>query len=178
MITKLTQERAIAAMVRVNHAGEYGALGIYKGQLKRPSCAHKEIQEMYDQEVLHFEYFDQEIRRRKIRPTLLMPLWKAGSRTLGAMSARMGVEGMMACTEAVERVIVRHYNAQLESMEDMYPQDDELKEAVARFRDDELRHHDDAGQYTKSVGSFSPIRVFGRLVEVVCAGAISLSQKI
>jgi len=131
----------IAAMIRVNHAGEYGARRIYEGQLAtiRDRKARETIREMHQQEQVHLDYFQSALRERRVRPTLLTPLWHVGGFVLGAATAAMGKEAAMACTVAVESVIDAHYReqeAQLGSAEAA------LKDKIAQFRAEEAEHHD------------------------------------
>lgn len=132
---------AVSDAIRVNHAGEYGARRIYEGQLavlKGKKSAAK-IREMHEQELEHLQTFDNLIRERKVRPSALMPLWHVGGFALGAVTALMGEKAAMACTVAVESVIGEHYSEQLESLPE---KEEELKDTVRRFRDDEQAHHD------------------------------------
>lgn len=130
-------------MVRVNHAGEYGAKRIYQGQLAFTKDLHTRamIQHMADQEAEHLAYFEDQIRQRGVRPSILQPLWHIGGFALGAATACMGKEAAMACTVAVESVIDEHYSEQ----EDLLEGDDgeqELKSTISRFRAEEMEHHD------------------------------------
>ena len=129
----------IARMIRVNHAGEYGAKRIYQGQLailKGRPC-EKIISHMAEQEQEHLDYFDKEIVDNKVRPTALMPLWHVTGFMLGAASAMLGEKSAMACTVAVEEVIDEHYSKQLDVLEE-----GELKSKIEKFRADELEHRD------------------------------------
>ncbi len=137
----LSQEQTLHRMIRVNHAGEYGAKQIYRGQLavlgKRP-CAPV-LQHMADQEEEHLRVFSQMIGQRQVRPTALLPLWHGLGFALGAGTALMGEKAAMACTVAVEEVIDAHYAGQLEALPEG---EGELKETIARFREEELEHRD------------------------------------
>lgn len=132
-----------AAMVRVDHAGEYGAARIYAGQLavlgNRPVA--KTIRQMADQEQRHLERFDTLVAERRVRPTVLSPLWHAAGWMLGAGTALLGERAAMACTVAVEEVIDAHYAQQADQLGDRDP---ELKSVVEDFRQDELEHRDTA----------------------------------
>src|ERR1700722_3820126 len=109
----------IDSMIRVDHAGEYGAKRIYEGQLavlgKNPKLK-KLIEHMAAQEQVHLDFFEKEIAARQVRPTALHPLWHVTGYALGALTARMGAEAAMACTVAVEEVISAHYADQLETL--------------------------------------------------------------
>lgn len=129
----------VAAMIRVDHAGEYGAVRIYEGQLAMTGRgpAGDEIRRMAEQEQRHLAAFDDLVRARHVRPTLLQPLWHAAGFVLGAATALLGERAAMACTVAVEEVIDAHYRAQTERLADRDP---ELAAMIAEFREDELRH--------------------------------------
>ena len=105
------QEAEIAQMIRVNHAGEYGAQRIYKGQIAvlgdDPECGPL-LRHMAEQEDVHLEYFDTSLQSRKVRPTVFQPLWHVGGYALGYVTAKMGKRAAMACTVAVEDVISTH----------------------------------------------------------------------
>ena len=136
-------EKLIERIVRVDHAGEYGAVRIYQGQLavlgKSPSG--EVIREMADKEREHLEKFDRLIGARRVRPTALMPLWHVAGFALGAATAMMGERAAMACTAAVEEVIDEHYAGQAAALGD---DEGELRETIERFRADELEHRDTA----------------------------------
>ncbi len=127
-------------MLRVNHAGEYGARRIYAGQLAvlKDEPEASVIRHMAQQEDRHFEAFDAMMRERRVRPTVFLPLWHAAGYALGAATALLGKEAAMACTVAVEEVIDEHYASQEHRLAAM--DDDELAGAVTRFRLEELEH--------------------------------------
>ena len=128
-------------MIRVDHAGEYGAVRIYEGQLAvlGKSAAAGVIREMADQERRHLERFEKLVRERRVRPTALSPLWHVAGYALGAASALLGERAAMACTVAVEEVIDEHYRQQAESLgDDQAP----LRQTIEDFRADELAHRD------------------------------------
>ncbi len=130
---------SVAAMIRVDHAGEYGATRIYDGQLAvmRPGPARAAIAEMAEQEARHLAAFDALIGERRVRPTALQPLWQIAGFALGAATALLGERAAMACTVAVEEVIDEHYQAQADRLGDGDPA---LKRQILEFRDDELAH--------------------------------------
>jgi len=135
----------VARMIRVDHAGEYGAARIYDGQLAvlgRTRSAPV-IRHMAAQEKRHLEAFDRIVVERRVRPTALSPVWHAAGFALGAASALLGARGAMACTAAVESVIDEHYARQMETLGD---DEAELRATIADFRDDEIAHHDTAIQ--------------------------------
>lgn len=138
----LPRDGDIDSMIRVNHAGEYGAKRIYAGQLavlgKDPEL-RKLIEHMAEQEQEHLDYFEKQIVSRRIRPTALQPLWHVAGFALGALTARMGAKAAMACTVAVEDVISEHYGQQLEALRHR-PQEKKLMEAIAKFKAEEEEH--------------------------------------
>jgi len=138
-----TREELLARMIRVDHAGEYGARRIYDGQLAvlGRSPAGASIRRMAAQEQRHLEVFDRLVVGRRVRPTLLSPLWHVAGFALGAGSAILGESAAMACTEAVEEVIDEHYGRQLAALGGEEP---ELKATIAEFRADEIEHRDTA----------------------------------
>jgi len=135
----------IQRMIRVNHAGEYGAKRIYQGQIavlgKTDSELAKTLQHMADQEQEHLEYFEKEIVKRKVRPTVLQPLWHVAGYALGMITAKMGVKAAMACTVAVETVISDHYAEQIAQL-DQNDAEQDLKKNIAKFKAEEEEHHD------------------------------------
>ena len=136
-----SDEDRLARMIRVDHAGEYGAARIYDGQLAvlGKTEVGPVIREMADQEKAHLETFDRLVIEKRVRPTALAPLWHVAGFALGAASAIAGPRTAMACTVAVEEVIDEHYQRQLEALDEQEP---ELAETVAKFRADEITHRD------------------------------------
>ena len=136
-----TREALIARMLRVDHAGEYGARRIYEGQLavlgRGPSAAA--IRHMHDQEVRHLAAFEDMIAAGQVRPTALQPLWHLAGFALGATTALMGEKAAMACTVAVEEVIDAHYSRQIDALGD---DEAALKARLEEFRAEELEHRD------------------------------------
>ncbi|MBI1214800.1 MAG: demethoxyubiquinone hydroxylase family protein [Alphaproteobacteria bacterium] len=134
----------IASMIRVNHAGEYGAKRIYEGQLAvlgDDPKLKKILQHMKDQELVHLDYFEKEIVKRGVRPTALHPLWHLAGYVLGAATAKLGPEAAMACTVAVEDVISDHYQEQLDAL-DGEGAEKPLRNAIAKFKAEEEEHLD------------------------------------
>ena len=131
----------IGAIIRVDHAGEYGAVRIYDGQLAvlGRGRVRDEIRHMAAQEKHHLAAFDELVRRRGVRPTALQPLWHVAGFALGAATALLGERAAMACTVAVEEVIDEHYREQVERLGEAEPA---LKSRLEEFRADELRHRD------------------------------------
>jgi ubiquinone biosynthesis monooxygenase Coq7 len=133
----------IERMIRVDYAGEYGAVRIYDGQLAvmRHGRARDEIRRMAEQEARHLATFNELVRARQVRPTLLQPLWHMAGYALGVATALLGEQAAMACTVAVEEVIDEHYRGQAERLGDADPA---LKQTILAFRDEELAHRERA----------------------------------
>jgi ubiquinone biosynthesis monooxygenase Coq7 len=129
----------IARMLRVDHAGEYGATRIYEGQLAVLGGGRTAgvIRQMAEAEKRHLARFETLLRGRRVRPTLLHPLWSVAGYALGAATALLGERAAMACTVAVEEVIDEHYREQAERLAE---EDPELRETILSFRDDEIAH--------------------------------------
>ncbi|MDP6603439.1 MAG: demethoxyubiquinone hydroxylase family protein [Rhodospirillales bacterium] len=136
-------EELIARIIRVDHAGEYGAVRIYAGQLRvlgeTPSA--RPVREMAEAEAQHLETFERLVVERRVRPTALMPIWTLAGFALGAATAALGPRATMACAVAVEEVIDEHYTRQIERLGDDEPA---LARTLRKFRADE-REHRDAG---------------------------------
>ena len=139
----LTRQQLIERIIRVDHAGEYGAVRIYQGQLAvlGKSASGDTIRHMTEQEKEHLEAFEKLIFERRVRPTLLTPLWHAAGFALGAGTALLGEKAAMACTQAVEEVIDEHYAGQAEQLGD---DEKELRATIEKFRQDEVEHRDTA----------------------------------
>lgn len=159
--SELSHEEKIARMIRVNHAGEYGAKRIYAGQLvvlgKSP-CGDI-LRHMAQQEQEHLDKFSDMMVKRRVRPTALMPLWHVAGFALGAATALLGEKAAMACTVAVESVIDEHYAAQEVELGD---DEQELKQVVSKFRMEEQEHHDTA---LANGAEESPL--YGALISVI-----------
>jgi 3-demethoxyubiquinol 3-hydroxylase len=138
-------EREIARIIRVDHAGEYGAKRIYDGQLavlgQRRGGVVKKIRHMAEQEQRHLDAFEKLVLDRRVRPTALSPVWHVAGFALGAATALMGERAAMACTVAVEEVIDEHYQRQIDALGDDEP---ELKKSLEEFRAQEIEHRDTA----------------------------------
>src|ERR1700743_1018998 len=133
----------IEAMIRVDHAGEYGAVRIYEGQLavlkhrKGAAASVETIAHMAEQEQRHLQTFDRLVTERRVRPTALEPVWRIAGFALGAATAAMGEKAAFACTAAVEEAIDEHYAAQIEALDG---KDESLKSTVTDFRAEEAQH--------------------------------------
>lgn len=128
-------------MIRVNHAGEYGAQRIYEGQLAvlgNHECAPR-LRHMAEQEQEHLKRFEELMVERRARPSALLPFWHVAGYALGAGTALMGKRAAMACTVAVEEVIAGHYQSQIDTLGD---DEADVKETIRQFREEELEHHD------------------------------------
>jgi ubiquinone biosynthesis monooxygenase Coq7 len=164
-----------AAMIRVDHAGEYGAVRIYEGQLavlgKRASA--DTIRHMAEQEQRHLKAFDALVVGRRVRPTALEPLWRVAGFGLGAATALLGEKAAFACTAAVEEAIDEHYAAQLETLGDSDP---ELTKIVTDFRADEAAHRKTALEHgAEQAPGYGLLRA---AIKTGCKVAIKLSEKI
>lgn len=131
----------LGSMLRVNHAGEYGAARIYAGQMAvlKDNSASETIRHMAEQEAHHLAEFNRLIPAYAARPSALIPLWHVAGWALGAGTALLGKQAAMACTVAVETVIAEHYQEQLDTLGEQEP---ELAATIAQFRAEELEHHD------------------------------------
>jgi 3-demethoxyubiquinol 3-hydroxylase len=131
----------LARIARVDHAGEYGAKRIYEGQLAVMGRGRHgdTIRHMAAQELEHLRYFENQLIRRKVRPTALQPFWKVAGWVLGAGTALLGDKAAMACTVAVEEVIDGHYAEQLSRLG---PEEAELAQSIAKFQAEEVEHRD------------------------------------
>jgi ubiquinone biosynthesis monooxygenase Coq7 len=163
-------------MLRVDQAGEFGATRIYAGQLAvlpRNSPAAKLVSRMADQEKRHLKRFDALMSDRRVRPTVLQPVWNVAGFALGAATALMSDKAAMACTEAVETEIDLHYGKQLEDLGD---QDPELAADIEKFRAEEVEHRDTAREAGAALAPAYPLLTFG--IRAACRVAIGLSKRI
>jgi ubiquinone biosynthesis monooxygenase Coq7 len=166
-------------ILRVDHAGELGAVHIYRGQRAVLARApgreriQKQLEEMEAHEAEHLARFDQLLTERGVRPTLLTPVWRAAGFALGAGTALLGERAAHACTEAVETVIGGHYADQVQEIEAREP---ELAAELARFRDEELEHLDTAvaGGAREAPG----YAVLSAVIRAGCRAAIKISEKV
>ena len=171
-----TNRQILEEIIRVDHAGEYGATKIYDGQIAifgKDSKIGKTIQHMADQEQEHIDKFNDLIIEHKVRPTALLPVWNIAGFALGASTALIGEKAAMACTVAVEKVIGEHYQEQLELLEDDHK---ELKKTISKFRDDELEHHDIGIEHDAE--NAPGYRIMTKLIELGCKTAIAISKKV
>ena len=176
---KKSDKKKIEEFIRVDHAGERGAIKIYEGQLLalntfiKDEELKKTIEEMKEHEREHANYFEQEIRRRRIRPTKFLPLWDLLGVGLGFGSTLLGKKAAMLCTASVEEVIDEHYQNQIDQIES---DEKELKEKIIKFREDELHHKDIA--YEKGASKEGVYSIFDKIVKTGSKIAIRVSEKI
>ncbi len=171
-----TDRSILEEIIRVDHAGEYGATRIYDGQIAvfgKNSKIGKTIQHMADQEQEHIQKFENLIVKNRVRPTVLLPIWNLAGYALGVSTAMMGKKAAMACTVAVETVIGNHYGEQLSLLEE---DQKELKKTIKKFQADELEHHDIgiAHEAEKTPG----YKILSKVIELGCKTAIKISKKI
>jgi ubiquinone biosynthesis monooxygenase Coq7 len=164
------------SMLRVDHAGEYGATRIYAGQLavlRGSSRAAHLVTHMASQEAVHLAKFEQLLAERRVRPTLLQPLWHIGGFALGAATALISEKAAMACTDAVETEIDRHYEEQLQELGDSDP---ELSADIRQFQAEELEHRDTAREHGALEAPGYPLMSFA--IRSICKVAIAVSKRI
>ncbi len=165
-----------ASMLRVNQAGEYGATRIYAGQLAvlgRSSPAAHQIARMAAQEERHLARFNRLMADRRVRPTALQPLWSAAGFALGAATALISERAAMACTDAIETEIDRHYGEQLAELGE---EDPELAADIAEFRAEELEHRETAREHGAQEAVAYPL--LSATIRGFCRVAIELSKRI
>ena len=171
-----TDRHILEEIIRVDHAGEYGATRIYEGQIAifgKDSKIGKTIQHMADQEKEHIEKFEELIVSERVRPTALLPLWNIAGYALGAGTAIMGEKAAMACTVAVEKVIGEHYEEQIKLLQE---DQNKLKSTIKKFAADELEHHDIG--IAHDAESTPGYKVLTKIIEIGCKTAIAVSKKI
>jgi ubiquinone biosynthesis monooxygenase Coq7 len=163
------------AMIRVDHAGEYGAVRIYQGQLAvlKTGAAADTIRHMAAQEERHLAAFDTLITARKVRPTALEPVWRVAGFALGAATALMGEKAAFVCTAAVEEVIDEHYAGQVAALEG---RDEALRATVEDFRADEAAHRQTALE--NGAEQAPGYKLLSEAIKAGCRVAIKLSERI
>ena len=176
---KKTDQKILEEILRVDHAGERGAIKIYEGQLlalktfKQDEKLKKQIEEMKEHEKEHYEFFDKEIQQRNIKPTKLLPLWDLLGVSLGFATAMLGKKATMLCTASVEEVISDHYKNQTHKLEE---DEKELKKKIIKFRDDELHHKDIA--YAGGATKDGLYGLLDKVIKISSRIAIKVSEKI
>ena len=169
----------VEEFIRVDHAGERGAVKIYEGQLLalntivKNDSLKKTIEDMKEHEIEHCQFFESEIKKRKIKPTKFLPLWDLLGVGLGFGSTLLGKKAAMLCTASVEEVIDKHYQSQIDQLQD---DEKKLREKIKKFRADELEHKDIAYEHgaTKK-GLYS---VMDKIIKTGSKIAINISEKI
>jgi len=174
-----TNKKTLEEIIRVDHAGERGAIKIYEGQLlalktiKKDDILKNKIEEMKEHEKEHLEYFEKEIQKRKIKPTYLLPLWDVMGVTLGFGTALLGKKATMLCTASVEEVIEEHYQNQLKKLGN---DEIELRKKIEKFKGDEIEHKNiayDSGATTNGIYS-----IMDKIIRTGSRIAITISEKI
>jgi len=172
---ELSLDRQVERMVRVDHAGEYGAQRIYQGQLAVLGRGPKGdiLRHMQAQEQHHLDTFRRLIGERRVRPTALLPLWHLAGYALGAATATLGERAAMACTVAVEEAIDEHYRDQVTALGDAEP---ELRATIEEFRAEELEHRDIG---LENEAELTPgYRVLAGVIKFGCKIAIAVSERV
>ena len=176
---KKTNKNKVEEFIRVDHAGERGAIKIYEGQLLALNTIikndelKKKIEEMQVHEKEHCDYFEKEIKKRKIKPTKFLPLWDLLGVGLGFGSAIIGKKATMLCTASVEEVIDQHYQNQINQLKN---DEKELKKKIVKFRNDELQHKDIA--YEEGATKKGFYSIMDKIIKTGSKIAIGISEKI
>ena len=169
----------VEEFIRVDHAGERGAVKIYEGQLLalntliKNEDLKKTIEEMKVHEIEHCQFFEKEIKKRNIKPTKFLPLWDLLGVGLGFGSTLLGKKAAMLCTASVEEVIDKHY---LDQINQLGPEEKELKKKITKFREDELHHKDIA--YEKGASKKGLYSIMDKIIKTGSKIAINISEKI
>tara|TARA_B100000963_G_scaffold354369_1_gene370769 strand:+ start:2947 stop:3507 length:561 start_codon:yes stop_codon:yes gene_type:complete len=173
-----TDKKTLEEIIRVDHAGERGAIKIYEGQLlalktfKQDEELKRKIEEMKEHEREHYEFFDQEIQKREIKPTKFLPLWDVMGVALGFGTAMLGKKAAMLCTASVEEVIDDHYKNQTYKLKE---DEKELKKKIEKFRQDELDHKDIA--YEEGATKKGLYKILDGVIKTSSRIAIAISEK-
>ncbi len=176
---KKTDKKKIEEFIRVDHAGERGAIKIYEGQLLALNTFVKNdelkrtIEKMKEHEKEHCDYFENEIKKRNIKPTKFLPLWDLMGVGLGFGTTILGKKAAMLCTASVEEVIQEHYADQIKQLE---PDEKKLKNKIIKFRDDEIDHKDIA--YEEGATKKGPYSILDKIIKTGSKFAIRISEKI
>ena len=176
---KKTNKNRVIEFIRVDHAGERGAIKIYEGQLLalntlvKDDDLKKKIEEMKIHEKEHCNYFENEIKKRNIEPTKFLPLWDMLGVGLGFGSTILGKKAAMLCTASVEEVIDEHYLSQIKELQN---DEKKLKEKIVKFREDELHHKNIA--YKEGATKKGMYSILDKIIKTGSKIAISISEKI
>ena len=175
---KKTNNR-VEEFIRVDHAGERGAVKIYEGQLLalntiiKNDDLKKTIEDMKEHELEHCQFFEKEIKKRNIKPTKFLPLWDLLGVSLGFGSTILGKKAAMLCTASVEEVIDKHYKDQINQLG---PEEKELKKKITKFRQDELNHKDIA--YEEGASKKGLYSIMDKIIKTGSKIAIRISEKV
>ena len=175
----IKSKNKVEEFIRVDHAGERGAVKIYEGQLLALNTLVKDenlkkvIEEMKIHEKEHCEFFENEIKKRKIRPTRFLPLWDLLGVGLGFGSTLLGKKAAMLCTASVEEVIDVHYQNQINQLG---TDEKDLKKKIIKFREDELHHKDIA--YEKGASKKGFYSIMDKIIKTGSKLAIRISEKV
>ena len=171
--------KKVQEFIRVDHAGERGAVKIYEGQLLalntivKNDDLKKKIEDMKEHEMEHCQFFESEIKKRDIKPTKFLPLWDLLGVGLGFGSTLLGKKAAMLCTASVEEVIDKHY---LNQINELGPDEEELKKKITKFRQDELDHKDIA--YEEGATKKGLYSIMDKIIKTGSKLAINISEKI
>ena len=170
-----TERDALERIIRVDHAGEYGASRIYAGQLAVLGRGNKGdlLRHMKDQEQVHLDSFGKMIAQRRIRPTALLPIWHVAGFALGAITAVMGEKAAMACTVAVEESIDQHYQDQIARLGD---DEADLRDTIEKFRLEEVEHRDIGLE--NGAEQAPAYRLLSSAIRLGCKVAIAVSERV
>ena len=176
---KKTDQKILEEIIRVDHAGERGAIKIYEGQLlalstiKQDKNLKKIIEEMKEQEKEHLEYFEKEIQKRNMKPTYFLPVWDLMGVSLGFGSALLGKKATLLCTASVEEVIEDHYENQLGKIGE---DEKDLKTKIEKFKEDEVNHKNTA--YESGASRTGIYSIMDKIIRTGSKIAITISEKI
>tara|TARA_R110002110_G_scaffold18688_5_gene78328 strand:- start:18052 stop:18645 length:594 start_codon:yes stop_codon:yes gene_type:complete len=175
------RERAIEEMIRIDHAGEYGAVRIYEGQRAVfRNLPHKReivdaLTRMAEDEEVHLARFNEIVNERHVRPTALTPVWHVAGFALGAATALLGEKAAHACTAAVEEVIDTHYKSQVNRLEQMGEEEKPLRDTIEKFRLEEVEHRNEAIAAGAQEAPAYPL--LSGAIKAACRLAIKISEK-
>ena len=176
---KKTNKKKIEEFIRVDHAGERGAIKIYEGQLLALNTVFKDeklkktIEEMKFNEKEHLDFFEKELKKRNIKPTKFLPIWDLLGVGLGFGTTLLGKKAAMLCTASVEEVIDEHYQKQINQIED---DEKHLKKKIIKFKEDELHHKDIA--YDEGASKEGIYSILDKIIKTGSRIAINISEKV
>ena len=176
---KKTNKKKIEEFIRVDHAGERGAIKIYEGQLLALNTVFKNeklkktIEKMKFNEKEHLDFFEKELKKRNIKPTKFLPIWDLLGVGLGFGTTLLGKKAAMLCTASVEEVIDEHYQKQINQIED---DEKQLKKKIIKFKEDELHHKDIA--YDEGASKEGIYSILDKIIKTGSRIAINISEKV